>query len=298
MYKHPPCPPDASVRTGLLWRNFPHATYLISLLKMFTFKSLLVVLILVPGFSSCFSQLPQDFPLVSKSDMPEGKFSASRTFNGTALFGYIDGGAELYLEYGFSVVSVTEIEYMQGRYKTEIYRMNGPEEAFGIFSVSKYRCLDMPSLSEFTCRTKYQLQFCKGQYYVSIINSTGTRSDSIASAKIGRIITDKINEKEVDLSQYLPGIRKDLLRTRCFLAKGRLGIVNGSPDLEDFFQRITDYTAVIVTKDGKKIVSLKFGNKESYQKFLELSHWEDVKTDTAGPVKKIADYHLLFELPG
>lgn len=261
-------------------------------------KILFVSLIIVLRIQVCFCQLPEDFPLVSKSDLPEAKFSSSRIFNGTALFGYIDGGAELYLEYGFSVVYVTDIECMQGRYKTEIYRMNGPEEAFGIFSVSKYRCLDMPSLSEFTCRTKYQLQICKGPYYISIINRTGTRSDSIASVKIGRIITEKINDKEVDLMQYLPGVQEELLKTRCFLAKGRLGIVNGSPDLEDFFQRITDYTAVIVAKDDKKIVSLKFRNKESYQKFLELYHWEDVKPDTDGPVKKIADYHLLFELPG
>jgi len=260
-------------------------------------KSLLVSVILVLGFPPCFSQLPEDFPLVSKSDLPEAKFSSSRTFNGKALFGYIDGGAELYLEYGFSVVSVTDIEYMQGKYKTEIYRMKGPEEAFGIFSVSKYRCLDMPSFSEFTCRSKYQLQICKGSYYISIINGTGTGADSISSAKIGRIITDKINDKEVDLSQYLPGVQEELLKTRCFLAKGRLGIVNGTPDLEDFFQGITDYTAVIVTMDNKKIVSLKFRNKESYQKFLELYHWEDVRPDTAGPVKKIADYHLVFELP-
>jgi len=104
-----------------------------------------------------FSQLPEDFPSVNNSDMPEAKFSSSRTFGGESLFGYIDGGAELYLEYGFSVVSVTEIEYMHGKYKTEIYKMKGPEEAFGIFSVSKYRCLDMPTLSEYTCRTKYQV---------------------------------------------------------------------------------------------------------------------------------------------
>ena len=64
-------------------------------------KSLLVSLILILGFPACFSQLPEDFPLVNKADLPEAKFSSSRTFNGTALFGYIDGGAELYLEYGF-----------------------------------------------------------------------------------------------------------------------------------------------------------------------------------------------------
>jgi Family of unknown function (DUF6599) len=260
-------------------------------------KNLFISVIIVLGVSPCFSQLPEGFPLVSKSDLPEAEFSSSRTFNGTALFGYIDGGAELYLEYGFSAMSVTDIEYMQGKYKTEIYRMKGPEEAFGIFSVSKYHCLDMPSLSEFTCRSKYQLQICKGPYYISIINRTGSRSDSISSAKIGRIISDKIKDKEVDLSQYLPGVQEELLKSRCFLAKGRLGIVNGYPDLEDFFQGITDYTAVIVNSE-KIIISVKFGNEGSYKKFLELHNLGDGAIAASAKVKKIATYHLLIELPG
>ena len=272
---------------------FPHTSYPIP--KKLMSKSLFVSVFLILGFPDCFSQLPEDFPSITRADLPEAKFASSRIFNGKALFGYIDGGAELYLEYGFSVVSVTEIGYMQGNYKTEIYKMYGPEEAFGIFSVSKYRCLDMPSIAEFTCRTRYQLQICKGPYYISIINGTGTRTDSIASAKIGRIIADKIKDKEIDLSQYLPGIQDELLKTKCFLVKGRLGIVNGSPDLEDFFQGITDYTAVIV--EGEKIIiSVKFGNDQSYKKFLELKKLKDETLSSFGKVKKIAEYHLIIEL--
>ncbi len=260
-------------------------------------RHLLASICFLLGLPACFSQVPEDFPSIDKNDLPGVKISSSRTFNGTSLFGYIDGGAELYLEYGFSVVSVTEITFKDGKYKTEIYKMNGQEEAFGIFSVSKYRCVNMPPLSKFTCQTKYQLQICKGPYYISIINRTGTKTDSIASVTIGKIITDKIRDEEVDLSGYLPGIPEETIQTKCFVAKGRLGIVNGSPDLEDFFRGLTDYTAVIVNEDAKKLISLKFRNKESYQKFLELYHWEDVKPGVPGVVKKIADCHLLIELP-
>lgn len=259
-------------------------------------KSFLISVVLILGFPDCFSQLPEDFPSVNKADMPEAKFSSSKTFNGAALFGYIDGGAELYQEYGFSVVSVTEIEYMQGKYKTEIYKMNGPEEAFGIFSVSKYRCLDMPTLSEYTCRTKYQLQICKGPYYISIINVTGTKTDSIASVTIGKIITGKIRDKEIDLSSYLPGIHEEIIKTKCILAKGKLGIMNGSPDLDDYFKEVENYTAVIV-KGEKIIISVKFSNEGSYKKFLDSNKWEDETFDITDRVKKIADNHLLIELP-
>jgi hypothetical protein len=259
-------------------------------------KYLLTSVFLIINFQVCFTRDQEDFPSIGNNDLPGAKFTFSRIFNGTSLFGYIDGGAELYLEYGFSLLSVTEITFMEGKYKIEIYKMNGPEEAFGIFSVSKYRCQDMPSLSKFTCRTRYQLQICKGPYYISIINGTGSPADSIASIRIGKVITDKIREEEIDLSGYLPGISYETIRTKCFLAKGKLGIVNGSPDLEGFFQGTTDYTAVILKGDEKTIISVRFSSNESYQKFLALHEWEDENIAAAGNIKKITDRNLLIEL--
>lgn len=88
----------------------------------------------------------------------------------------------------------------------------------------------------------------------------------------------------------------ETLQTKCFLAKGRLGIVNGSPDLEEFFQGITGYTAVILKGDEKTIISVKFSRNESYQKFLELHNLEDENRATAENVKKIDDCSLLIEL--
>jgi hypothetical protein len=233
--------------------------------------------------------------MVNKADLPEARFSSSRTFSSEALYGYIDGGAELYLEYGFSVLSVMEIEFMHGKYKTEIYKMNGSEEAFGIYSVSKYRCLDMPALSEYTCRTKYQLQICKGPYYISIVNGTGTKTDSIASVTIGKIITDKISDDEIDLSSFLPGINAEIIKTKCILAKGKLGIINGSPDLDDYFKGVENFTAVIVNNE-RVIISVKFNNEGSYKNFLELKKWQGETFENTGRIKKIADNHILIEL--
>jgi hypothetical protein len=260
-------------------------------------RNLFLSAILILDIPACFSQLPADFPSVDKNDLPGAKFSSLKTYSGSSLFGYIDGGAELYLEYGFSSVSVTEINYMNGNYKTEVFKMNGPEEAFGIFSVSKFRCQDMPSLSEFTCRTKYQLQFCKGPYYISIINRTGTRSDSIASIRIANVIAEKIKDNDADLSSFVPGVFPEVIRTKCILAKGRLGIINGSPDLEDYFGGITGYTAVIVNNGTKKIISVRFENSVSYLKFLELHNWKEEFSGNTDSPKKIGEFHLLINLP-
>jgi hypothetical protein len=267
------------------------------------FKILSAHIVLILSFPVCIAQVPEDFPFIDKNELPGAKFTSSRTFNGTSLFGYINGGAELYLEYGFDAARITEIEYSGGKYKTEIYKMKGPEEAFGIFSVSKYRCRNMPSLSSFTCQTKYQLQICKGPYYISIINGTGTGSDSIASLKIGEIIVSKIQDKEIILSSYLPDIQNEIIQTKCFLAKGRLGIVNGSPELEDFFHGMTGYTAVIMNDSDKTIVSVKFSDGESYQEFHKLHQWEvmngtlkEIHPAAGITATRIAENHLLIRM--
>jgi hypothetical protein len=160
----------------------------------------------------------------------------------------------------------------------------------------------MPALSAFTCRTKYQLQICKGPYYISIINRKGALSDSIASIRIGKVITDKIKEEEIDFSGYLPGIQDGLLKTRSFLAKGRLGIVNGDPDLEDYFKGTEKYTAVIVKGDTGTILSVKFKNFESLAEFASRHNWnpDDFSATGSGvpsgeTVKKLADNHLYIE---
>ncbi len=142
-------------------------------------RSILLIILICISLKA-YSQVPDGYPVIGSDDLTGLKTLSTRVLNGKSLFGYIDGGAELSLEYGFSLVTVSEIDYMGGRYKTEIYRMNGPEEAFGIFSVSKYRCAGSPDLSPYTMSDKISVAICKGSYYISIINRTGTKNDSVA----------------------------------------------------------------------------------------------------------------------
>jgi hypothetical protein len=252
----------------------------------------------------CRSQIPESFPSVDKNDLPDAKISSERIFTGESLFGYIDGGAELYLEYGFVSAHISEINIMGGRYKTEIYRMEGPEEAFGIFSVSRFRCRSMPPVSVFCCQTRFQLMICSGSYYVSIINGSGNESDSIASLKIGEQIVRKIKEQSADLSVYLPGVARDTIRKHAILVKGRLGIMNGIPDLEDFFRNASRYTAVILPDNERTLLTIKFKSEEDLLAFTSLHKWnpENISafpgTFTEGfTVNKLSDNTLLIKIP-
>jgi hypothetical protein len=274
-------------------------------LKYNTLKGWTILCFIILSFlsGSLISQESANYPVITYKDLPDAVFSEPRKFIGASLFGYIDGGAELYLEYGFSEARINQIEVGGRSYKTEIYKMNGIEEAFGIFSVSRYRCLSFPSVADFSCQTKYQLQFCKGPYYISIINRTGTKEDSATMLTIGKIIADKIPFPGIDLSVYFPGIKIETLRQNAFLAKGRLGIVNGDPDLEDFFSGVRGYTAVMLRPDEKTLISIWFPDNEQYNKFIELHHWklsEDnsiiISSNQNEIISKAGDNRLIIEL--
>lgn len=267
-------------------------------LKKFISQSFLILSLSFSGFS----QIPEGFPVIGKDDISEAKFLPSRYFAGEALFGYMNGGAELYLEYGISSALITEFDLNRGHYKCEIFRMNGREEAFGILSVLKFRCLAMPSLAPFSCQTKYQLQICKGQYYINIINKSGTSADSVNSLSIGKIVVSKIIEPAADLSVFLPGSDPGEIRSKAVLSKGKLGLMNGATAWEDYFKDITGYSVVILPENDKTIISVRFVNRETLQSFIVLHNWDIEKLTTEGTimaggelVKVLAENHLLIE---
>ena len=266
-------------------------------------KYLLIIIITSLLSAGLKSQVHEVLPSIDNNDLPEAKFSSVRTFSGESLYGYIDGGADLYLEYGFTGVIVKEFVYLKGKYKTEVYKMINPEAAYGIFSVSRFRCRTRPAVSTYTCQNKYQLQICTGPYYINIINESGSSADSSASLIIGKKIVDKISEPPADLIQFLPGTAAETVRNESCLVKGRLGIINGAPDLDGYLKGLEGFTAVILKTAGKTLISVKFENREALEKFGALHGWELDKLSesaykmTGGEeVRKLNDNHLLIEI--
>jgi hypothetical protein len=202
----------------------------------------------------------------------------SRTFTDASLYGYINGGAELYLEYGFDTLIVTEL-VCEGRHiKLEAYRMKDPEAAFGIFSVSRFRCSGGAALTEHVCRSAYQLQFSKGPYYVSIINDTGSEADQRKSGEIASLIIDQIGDPPFDPGRFFAeGVDQDVMRG-AVLVRGPLGIYNGIPSLVEKFGEASGYSALMIRRGQDTLASLRFNTEESASAFLK---WK-----TASPALK------------
>lgn len=104
----------------------------------------------------------------------EAEVKRERTFTGTGLYGYMNGGAEQFLEYGVSKLVTRDIVYKGEEFTLDIYDMPSPEEAFGIYSLHIFRCRRADTLGCLDCLSRYQLQAVAGNRYVSAVFPSGS----------------------------------------------------------------------------------------------------------------------------
>lgn len=205
---------------------------------------------------------------VALSGMNGVESARSRIFTEASLYGYINGGAELYLEYGFDTLLVTELLIDGSDIRAEIYRMKDPEAAFGIFSVSRFRCNSGTKLTEHLCRSAYQLQFCKGPFYVSIVNDTGSEADQKRSADLATLIIANIHEPSFDPGGFYPEAIDEETMRGAVLVRGPLGIYNGIPGLSDRFGDLSEYSALMIRHGRDTVASLRFNSEHSAEQFI------------------------------
>lgn len=243
----------------------------------------------------------QPLPVIDKNDFSGIKSFTSRTYNGESLYGYIDGGADLYLEYGFSGVTVSEFVLDNSRFKVEVYRMKGPEEAYGIYSVSKFRCRNRPGFTQYTCQNRYQLQVCAGQYYLNIINSNGSSADSAISVTIGEKLVGKASLKPPQINDSFSPADQTLPSGEPFLVKGRLGAMNAVPELENYFKDADGLTAMIFPGEKSWLLLIRFNSPEQLIKYCSMMGWKNPDNSAtlfnSISVSRKSDLLLSVEIP-
>jgi hypothetical protein len=155
--------------------------------------------------------------------------------------------------------------------------MKDPEAAFGIFSVSRFRCNGGAGMTEYICRSAYQLQFSKGPYYVSIINDTGAESDQKKSAEIAAFIIEQIPDPPFDPGSFFSdGVDRETMKG-AVLVRGPLGIYNGIPTLAETLGEANDYSALMIRRGQDTLASLRFNTESSAGAFLQKNRSQAAK---------------------
>lgn len=141
--------------------------------------------------------------------------SSDRTFNNETLFDYIDGGAELFLSFGFTkVFNRIYSRENQPDIMVDVFYMNSSYDAFGVFSYSGGKIEN--NFGQQSHRSHGAILFWKDNFYISIISNTETEESRNAIAKIAKIIDKSIPEKGAlpEILNYLPAefLDKEIIR--------------------------------------------------------------------------------------
>src|SRR4030042_5076173 len=98
------------------------------------------------------------------------KSATIQTYNPNTLFAYINGAAELYINYNFEELKVAEYRSINSKATiiAEVYRHNQPINAFGIYSQEKPDEAKFSSVGTQGYGLEGIFNFFKGSYYVKI----------------------------------------------------------------------------------------------------------------------------------
>ncbi|MBP6976770.1 MAG: hypothetical protein KBB71_00460 [Lentimicrobiaceae bacterium] len=173
----------------------------------------------------------------------------TRIFEGSGLWGYIDGGADIYMEYGFDRVYVQDILLEGHPFLFETFCMQDSRAAFGIFSVYRYHCIWDDSLAFPHCISPYQVLAVMEKYYLVISNQAGTALHTQLALKQLQSL-QQVNQTDPMLFPE-PFAGQDALNRLKYM-EGPLGITNGYPVFSTLFEPFQSFELMLLPLDGKE----------------------------------------------
>ncbi len=140
-------------------------------------------------------------PLLAAAPLPAGWEPEGPTlvFAGHDLYGHINGGAELFHEFGFEELRVADYRNAQGaELSVEVYRMASPRDALGIYLAKCGKERPHPDLGMRNTANRYQLTVVKGDRFAQVNNFGGDTSHRDAMKKLALGALDKVEAVPTD----------------------------------------------------------------------------------------------------
>jgi hypothetical protein len=92
----------------------------------------------------------------------------AESFSGEQLFDHIDGGADIYFEYGFATLITQQYKKDDKAVSVEVYLMDDPAAAYGIYSYNRHPSLSPVEVGSDATIHPNGLFFWQDKYYVDI----------------------------------------------------------------------------------------------------------------------------------
>lgn len=151
------------------------------------------------------------------------KSEGLREFPGSRLFDHIDGGAELFLEFGFKGLCLQRYEKGEDELALEIYEMESPEAALGLYLMKCGRETPVKGLDARNSGEPAQLTILRGRCFIHVNNFSGRQELLPVMIELAlRALAGIPDEKAADLIGRLPG--KGLQPGSACLFRGPVGL--------------------------------------------------------------------------
>lgn len=161
--------------------------------------------LVVAGVAPAFAAAPFPANGAAKGCRPLERL----TFTKADLYGYIDGGAELFLEFGFEELQVQKYAANGGEVSLDLYRMETPEGALGIYLAKRGKESPVRGVEARNTGDRYQISALKGRYFLQAGNYKGQEAGLAAAVALLNALTGALPEEpSPDLFADFPGERR------------------------------------------------------------------------------------------
>lgn len=260
-------------------------------------KRFLLITVFLSSVISVEAQEEKNFPALIKNDIPEGIITRESYYGGDGLWGLINGGADIYLEYGFGKLLLQEIELWGIKFRVEFYRMIDTKAAFGIFSVSRYKCTLNDTLTKHICITPYQVQAAVEKFYISIANDSGTKEAQNLTTELLKNVLTRIKEIEFELPTLFRQKIFDSYKNQMKFFRGALGLQNGFPAWIEIFANYSNYEIYLLpieSDNGYAYISqIKFESEKEAQRFISENR-EEKQSKILKRIKLLSADEIIF----
>jgi len=182
-----------------------------------------------------------------------------RVFSDGELIKHINGGAEIFLEFGFK--DLTFCKYSNNNYilELEVYRMENTLAARGIYLMKTRQEFPVKGISARNTANPYQIVLTSGQFFIQVNNFSGNKQLLPVMIRLSQILVDQISEPETeDPFNYLP--KKNVIEGSQFIFRGPYGLQSiytfGKGDILLLGAKIFGVCADYSSKTSKNISQL------------------------------------------
>jgi hypothetical protein len=208
---------------------------------------------------------------ISQTDVPGITIIPGNSISGDNLAAYLGNAAALYHEYGLLKLVTTTYAQGQDTVTFQVFCMDNPPSAFGVYSLSITDCIMRNTFGSFSCITPRAIAAINGPLFIYARNNTGGRSGQDLCNQLVRAFIDK-NKFDVWYAPVLTQSARAAPFTNTLrYYKGPLGLAKGLPVWLDLFQDISFhmFTMNIKNPDAIGIIaSIAFPDESTMSAFL------------------------------